>query len=433
MLMPISSLHRTQWNSPIGTLLLASHDAALCGVWFTDQSGIPLWGQTAKPDPTHGVLKAAIDQLAAYFAGQRRDFDLPLDCSFGTPFQQAVWNTLRSIPYGATMSYGAIAQAIGRPRAVRAVGGAVGRNPLGIVLPCHRVLGQQGALTGYTGGLQRKVSLLMWMRLSSLEFGPWTTAGLRVAVAGAVLLPLLLTHERWKLFRRHSGHMVVVGLLNSSIPFSLTAYAVLNMSTGLSAILNATVPLSGALIGWLWMGERPGHRRALGLLIGLFGVALLSWDKTSFQAGGSAWAVLASLAATVSYATATFYARRHLADVPPLTLTAGSHLGATLGLALPAVIYWPAQNPGMLAWVSVLVAGVLPSALGYLLFYRLVERAGPSRTLAVTYLIPVFAMAYGAFMLGEAITLAMVVGGAVVMVGVSLAASAPARPSCTSP
>lgn len=148
------------WHSPIGLLLLAAHPQALCGVWFQDQTGIPDWALRAPAQPQHPLLQEAVRQLTAYFQGQRHAFTLPLDMSFGTPFQQAVWQALHAIPYGSTCSYQSVAQAIGRPAAVRAVGGAIGRNPLGIVLPCHRVLGRHGALTGYTGGLERKAQLL---------------------------------------------------------------------------------------------------------------------------------------------------------------------------------------------------------------------------------------------------------------------------------
>lgn len=157
---PNQPLHALRWHSPIGELLLVTHDRALCGLWFSDQAGIPAWAEQAPPQPEHPLLTQAVAQLQAYFAGQRPTFDLPLDTSFGTEFQRAVWAALAQIPHGQTVSYGHIARTIGRPQAVRAVGGAVGRNPLGIVLPCHRVLGAGGALTGYTGGLARKVALL---------------------------------------------------------------------------------------------------------------------------------------------------------------------------------------------------------------------------------------------------------------------------------
>lgn len=141
-------------------LLLAAHEQALCGLWFEDQKGIPDWAVRARPAEQHPMLDMATEQLKSYFDGQRAGFDLPLDLTTGTPFQQAVWQALQSIACGETTSYGDVARRIGKPSAVRAVGGAVGRNPIGIIVPCHRVVGQDGALTGYTGGLDRKIALL---------------------------------------------------------------------------------------------------------------------------------------------------------------------------------------------------------------------------------------------------------------------------------
>lgn len=158
--MTATALSQCTWTSPIGPLLLVADAQALRGVWFTDQRGIAPQHLAAPTDARHPVLQATVQQLQAYFAGQRLAFDLPLAPEGGTPFQQAVWQALAAIPYGSTLSYRTLAERIGRPRAVRAVGGAVGRNPLGIVLPCHRVLGQNGQLTGYTGGLARKQALL---------------------------------------------------------------------------------------------------------------------------------------------------------------------------------------------------------------------------------------------------------------------------------
>lgn len=150
---------RSHFDSPLGAMTLAASSHGLCGVWFD--------GQKHQPDPSgwahnphHPVLLQAQAQLAEYFAGQRRVFDLPLDLSRGTPFQQAVWRALLDIAPGATSTYGAMARFVERPLAVRAVAAAIGRNPISIVVPCHRVLGAGGALTGYAGGLDRKAALL---------------------------------------------------------------------------------------------------------------------------------------------------------------------------------------------------------------------------------------------------------------------------------
>jgi methylated-DNA-[protein]-cysteine S-methyltransferase len=143
--------------SPLGELTLLSDGDALTGLYMPSSKGSPRddpsWERDAAP------LQPVVDQLKAYFAGERRDFDLPLAPS-GTTFQQQVWSALREIPYGQTRSYRDIAEHIGSPKAVRAVGLANGRNPISIVVPCHRVVGADGSLTGYGGGLHNKQLLL---------------------------------------------------------------------------------------------------------------------------------------------------------------------------------------------------------------------------------------------------------------------------------
>ena len=149
----------TRFESPLGTMLLAASDAGLAGVWFEGQRYEPEdmpWREA----PQHPVLRQASQQLREYFDGKRTAFDLPLDLTHGTPFQQSVWQALLAIPPGATTSYSELGRRLGRPQAARAVGAAVGRNPVSIVVPCHRVLGTAGSLTGYAGGLERKTALL---------------------------------------------------------------------------------------------------------------------------------------------------------------------------------------------------------------------------------------------------------------------------------
>ncbi len=150
---------RTTTPSPLGTLTLAASAQGLVGVWFGDQAHLP----TLAPWPVqhnHPVLLQTAQELQGYFAGTRQTFSVPLDLGTGTAFQQQVWQCLLAIAPGQTTSYGAISQRLGNPKAVRAVGGAVGRNPIGIIVPCHRVIGANGSLTGYAGGLDRKVALL---------------------------------------------------------------------------------------------------------------------------------------------------------------------------------------------------------------------------------------------------------------------------------
>jgi methylated-DNA-[protein]-cysteine S-methyltransferase len=157
-----------RYQSPLGPMHLTASERGLSGVWFEsqkhgpDQARLSAWQAPQRESFQAQTLQRCSDQLGVYFAGVQADFlfDLPLDLSVGTAFQQAVWAQLRTISTGQSLSYGAIAQALGKPKAARAVGAAVGRNPVSIIVPCHRVLGVRGALTGYAGGLSRKQSLL---------------------------------------------------------------------------------------------------------------------------------------------------------------------------------------------------------------------------------------------------------------------------------
>ena len=150
---------QSDYASPLGRMILAAADGQLVGVWFEDQRHLPDLTQWPVA-PQEPVLQEACRQLAAYFARQRTTFDLPLYLQSGTEFQQTVWRKLQTLAAGSTCSYTQLSALAGRPAAVRAVAGAVARNPLSVVVPCHRVLGSNGAMTGYAGGLPRKAALL---------------------------------------------------------------------------------------------------------------------------------------------------------------------------------------------------------------------------------------------------------------------------------
>jgi methylated-DNA-[protein]-cysteine S-methyltransferase len=152
-------MHYDLIASPLGTLLAMADGSHLTSLHFAGERHAPRLAPDWVLDPDLAVLRAARLQLGEYFAGVRRSFELPLRPR-GTPYQQRVWALLREIPYGATTSYGAMAARLGRAGAARAVGAANGRNPVAIVIPCHRAVGADGALTGYAGGLHRKAALL---------------------------------------------------------------------------------------------------------------------------------------------------------------------------------------------------------------------------------------------------------------------------------
>lgn len=152
-------LHRTALPSPVGVLTLVASDAGLVAILWQDDAPSRVRIGEAMENVDHPILKATATQLGEYFAGTRMTFDLPLH-PHGTDFQRAVWQQLSAIPHGETRSYADIARALGQPTATRAVGAANGRNPLSIVVPCHRVVGSTGALTGFAGGIAAKRWLL---------------------------------------------------------------------------------------------------------------------------------------------------------------------------------------------------------------------------------------------------------------------------------
>ena len=264
----------------------------------------------------------------------------------------------------------------------------------------------------------------LFMRIAALEVGALGAAVLRVAIASLFLLPLTVQQGHWPLLRQHWRPVLLVGAFNSGLPFALYAFAVLHITTGLSSILNATVPLFGALVAWAWLGERPNLLRAFGLALGFSGVALLASGQASFKPDDSGvapgWAVLACLLATLCYALAASFTRKHIPTLPALVTATGSQVGATAALTLPALWAWPGVWPSASAWGALLALGVLCSGVAYILYFRLLEHTGPSRTLTVTFLVPVFALAYGALLLDEHITPRMLVCGAIVLLGTGL-------------
>jgi drug/metabolite transporter (DMT)-like permease len=264
----------------------------------------------------------------------------------------------------------------------------------------------------------------LFTRIGAVEFGALPTAFVRVAVASLFLMPLLWLRGQAPVLRQHWKKIFVIGLLNSGIPFACFAFALLSITTGLSAILNATVPLFGALVAWFWLKDKPAAPRIAGLIIGFVGVAMLAWDEASFKPNASgiapAWAVLACLVATFCYGIAASATKRYLSGLPALVTATGSQAGAALGLALPALWLWPAALPSAQAWLSLVVVGVMCTGIAYILYFRIIENAGPARALTVTFLVPVFAVFYGVVFLGESVTAWMLLCGLVIVCGTAL-------------
>ncbi|MFL5272791.1 MAG: DMT family transporter [Anaeromyxobacteraceae bacterium] len=261
----------------------------------------------------------------------------------------------------------------------------------------------------------------LFMRVAAPELGPVPLIALRVGIAALVLVPVLALRGGFGALRGRATAVVVVGAINSALPFCLLAYATLSLTAGLASILNATSPLWGGLVAHLWLRDRLTRDRAIGLAIGFAGVALLFWGRASFKPGGDGRAVIAALAATLSYGVAASYTKRRLAGVNPLAVAAGSQLAAALLLAPGAALLWPAHAVSPRAWAAVVALALACTALAYVLYFRLIARLGPARAIAVTFLIPPFAVAWGGAFLGERLGARVVLGAAIVLVGTALA------------
>jgi len=269
----------------------------------------------------------------------------------------------------------------------------------------------------------------LFMRIGAAEFGALPTAAVRVGIATIFLVPIMLWRGQGPALVQHWKAALAVGVFNSGLPFVLFSFALLTLHSGLAAVLNATAPMFGALVAWACFSERPNGSRLVGLVIGFVGVAMLA-SRTAGVDGlaGAApqmsaaalWTIAACLLACLCYGIAANATRRYLGGVSPLATATGSQIGATLLLALPAMWYWPAQMPSLRAWGALGVLGVASTGIAYILFFRLIETAGPARALTVTFLVPVFAVFYGATLLHEPITQWMLVCAGVIVCGVVL-------------
>lgn len=260
----------------------------------------------------------------------------------------------------------------------------------------------------------------IFMRRAAPEFGPVPLVAVRVGIAAAFLLAIMTLRGRTTELRTQPLALLVVGILNSALPFALIGFAVLHISGGHAALLNASTPLWGALVAWLWFGDRLNRSRVCGLLLGLAGVAVLSGGRGGGAGETSLLAVAAMLLATLSYGVSASYTRRYLSQLPALTIATGSMLGATASLLVPAWLLWPSGAISVTAWASAAVMGIVSTGIAYIIYFRLVASIGPARAIAVTFLVPAFGMLWGTLFMDETVTLRMLAGGGVILLGTAL-------------
>ena len=267
-------------------------------------------------------------------------------------------------------------------------------------------------------------SSFLFMREGVLAFGPFATAWVRVTIAALALMPILIWRKQTGAMVHRWRPILLMGLLSSGIPAACYSFALLFISTGLSSILNSTTPLFGALIAWWWLGDRLNAWRVLGLVFGFAGVVLLTLNGSSASAltyVDEELAIAACLLATLCYGAAGSFIKKYLFDVPVMVTTAGSLFGASIGLLLPAVWFWPSEPPSLQAWLSLLILGLFCTALAYVMYFRLMTRNGPATAMTVAYLIPVFANCIGVVWLDEIVTPWMLGCAVLIVFGTALA------------
>lgn len=263
------------------------------------------------------------------------------------------------------------------------------------------------------------ISFLL-IRVAAPEFGAIALIAVRVSLAALILLPIVFVRHGYNELRSHWRAIVVVGILHYAIPFTLFAWAMLTLTGGYSAVINASSPLFAAVISALWLGERLPASRIAGLAGGFAGVVILVQGQLGGGAVNGFLPVGAALLASFCYGLAAVVMKKQLAHADPVNITAGSMTVAAIAL-IPATIWlWPDVSPSPMAWSMAAILGIACTALAFILYFGLIARAGPVNAISVTYLVPVVAVGAGCMFLDENITATMLLGGLVVLTGTAL-------------
>ncbi len=262
----------------------------------------------------------------------------------------------------------------------------------------------------------------LFIRIAAPIFGPILTIEGRVSIAALALVLYLVITRNSLGFRKRWKQYIIIGALNAAIPFTLIATSALYLTASMSSILNSLTPLFTAIIVWGWLNESLSIRKWFGILVGVIGVVLLvGWSTIPFTKEIIIAIGLAVLS-TISYGFAGVYAKKTFVDVAPISLAAGQQIAASI-LLIPFTIFNlpnTTSNFSLIPILAVLALALFCTAIAYLLYFYLIENVGPTKTLSVTFLIPVFGMIWGVLILNEKITMGMLVGFIVILVSVFL-------------
>jgi len=268
----------------------------------------------------------------------------------------------------------------------------------------------------------------LFMRMGAPEFGPIALVQLRMLIAAVFLLPLLKMRVGFAELPGNWRPLTMLGFLNSAIPFLLLTYSTLYVTAGFSSVINATAPLWGALVAWVWLSERLNRAAVIGLLLGFFGVAILTADAESLAAPGATLAVIAAVCGAFFYGIGANYARRYTKHLNSLSVATGSMLFPAIIMLPLTIMDWPEVLPSTQAWVALIAMGVASTGFAYILYFRLIANVGPAKAITVAYLIPVFAVIWGALIIDESVTTLMIAGCLIIFVGTALVTGVLPRP-----
>lgn len=266
-------------------------------------------------------------------------------------------------------------------------------------------------------------SSFMFMRVAAPEFGTTPLVEMRLALGALVLLPFLWVARKAFPWRRWPM-LALVGAINSAVPFALFAWAAQRAPAGVGAITNSMAVLFTALVGFLFYREAIGTRRGIALLAGFAGVVVLASGKVAGASVG--WAATAGCAAAFLYGVGAHLVKRHLGDLPPVATAAATLACSAIAVAPFAIAQWPQHDVSTRAWGAAVLIGVLCTGAAYAMYYRLLQRIGAGRAVTVTYLVPLFAVAWAWLLLDEPLTLTMGIAGALILGSVALSQK-PAR------
>ncbi|MEG3765596.1 DMT family transporter [Alteromonas sp. 14N.309.X.WAT.G.H12] len=259
----------------------------------------------------------------------------------------------------------------------------------------------------------------LFMRVAAPEFGVFALVELRTILATLVMLPFAMAVGGWRALGQYWWQIAFIGVINTAVPFVLFNYSSLHLEAGINAILNATAPMFGAIVALLWLGDKLSRSAVSGLFVGFVGVALLSAHKVG-EGHVSFLPILSACAATFCYGIAACAMKRWLVGIKPIVVAFGSQFYAAIALVPFSLATLPTVMPSALAWTNAVALAVLGTGIAYILYFNLIASVGPAKAITVAYLVPLFGILWGLLFLNETLSLQTLVGGVLILLGITL-------------